>query len=698
MPTINEKDLEKLNSLSPEEREIALKILQEYAASGQSNIQDQLWDEDFEEIPVDIHTFLHDRKYLGRGLYDQDGRFTLFPYWEKKLEEVFPTNISTSVNTLILTGSIGIGKSTMAVICQLYMLYRLLCLKDPYLYYGMQPIDKISISFMNITIENAKGVALDKLNQLILSSEWFMSHGEMHGTTNMKFVPEKHIELICASSNNQIIGRALFCNFSDEVNFDARSTNVERQKARLKQIISQVDARMSSRFLRGNYLPTLNIIASSKASDQSFLDDYINTKRKNQSKTTMIVDEPQWVVDSRKQTGEWFRVAVGDRYLPNEMIPDDVPDEVYLKKGYTEKNIIRVPKTDAYVEAFKTNIELALTDIAGISTAAATKYISGKAWENIWTDYKNPFIKEIIEVGNGEDDLAQYSDFFDMSVIPDEWKSKPLFIHLDMSSGSKGNGDKTGLAGVWISGRRPTVKSSNEQLEENDLTREICYRVAFSVSIKAPKGHFISFAKHRIFIRWLRDQGFDIQGISCDTWGGPQMQQELQADKFTVKTISVDRVDPKTHQQVQYAYFKTTLGDRRIEVYKDCTFLTEEVLGLERLSDGHIQHPDGGRSGSKDQIDAVVGSLWNASQNSDKITLDTVENLDLDIEVNRWKNPDLMDLEEVKEQSNEFFSNVIGYYHPDSEQFQRLAREKMEENYDEDTLTYFDISEGILVI
>jgi len=72
---------------------------------------------------------------------------------------------------VILTGAIGIGKSFLAAICLLYMLYRLLCLKDPYLYYGMQPIDKISISLMNITIENAKGVALDKMNQLILASE-----------------------------------------------------------------------------------------------------------------------------------------------------------------------------------------------------------------------------------------------------------------------------------------------------------------------------------------------------------------------------------------------------------------------------------------------------------------------------------------------------------------------------------------------
>lgn len=91
------------------------------------------------------------------------------------------------------------------------MLYRLLCLKDPYLYYGLQPIDKITIAFLNITLENARGVGMDKMNQMILSSPWFLAHGEMAGTTNLVYRPEKHIEVIAASSNNQIIGRALFC-------------------------------------------------------------------------------------------------------------------------------------------------------------------------------------------------------------------------------------------------------------------------------------------------------------------------------------------------------------------------------------------------------------------------------------------------------------------------------------------------------
>lgn len=214
---LDEKTLEEFNNLNEEEKKLFLDILGEYSKDGSSNKLSNLFDEDFEEVPVPIEVFLHDRQYLGNALYDPDGRFTLFPYWEEKLKEIFPTPTTTRYNTVVLTGAIGLGKSTVAVICMLYMLYRLLCLKDPYLYYGMQPIDKLSISLMNITLENAKGVALDKMNQMILSSSWFMSHGTMSGTSNLVYHPDKHIELITASSNNQVIGRALFCLDGDTI-------------------------------------------------------------------------------------------------------------------------------------------------------------------------------------------------------------------------------------------------------------------------------------------------------------------------------------------------------------------------------------------------------------------------------------------------------------------------------------------------
>ena len=77
---IQNVDLSALSGLSPEERKVAIEMLKEIADTGKSELLEKMKYGDFEEIPVDIHTFLHDRKYLGNGLYDQDGRFTLFPY------------------------------------------------------------------------------------------------------------------------------------------------------------------------------------------------------------------------------------------------------------------------------------------------------------------------------------------------------------------------------------------------------------------------------------------------------------------------------------------------------------------------------------------------------------------------------------------------------------------------------------------
>lgn len=76
----NELNLDALNGLSEEERKVALEILKQYAAEGTSTLREELKYADFDEIPVDIHTFMHDPKYLGRGLYDAEGRFTVFPF------------------------------------------------------------------------------------------------------------------------------------------------------------------------------------------------------------------------------------------------------------------------------------------------------------------------------------------------------------------------------------------------------------------------------------------------------------------------------------------------------------------------------------------------------------------------------------------------------------------------------------------
>lgn len=608
------EQFDELKNLSEEERNVVLSILKEYSEEGHSKQLEDLLTSDYEEIPVDIETFLFDPQYLGKGLIDAEGHKTVFPYWIKILKQIFPTNITTAYNTLILTGAIGIGKSFMAVLCILYLMYRMICLKDPYTHFGLQPIDKITFSMINITLDAAKGVAWDKIQQLLQSSPWFMAHGTLSGRDNLEWKPPKGIELIYGSRNNHVIGRAVFANFTDEVNFGVGS-DIEKLKAKQKTLISQVDARMQSRFMKGTYLPTLQIIASSKRSEQSFLESYIDMKRRNESKTTLIVDEPQWIIRNDKDSPEHFYVAIGNKFLASEVLPKDATEETaeeFRRKGY---NILSVPI--GYYDNFIEDVDIALTDIAGISTINSMKYISGVRWNEIKINsYKNPFVRDIIEVGNALNDKAQYSDFFDMSRVDPNYRYKPLYIHLDMSK----SGDKTGIAGTWVVGKHPTKEGSS-------ASKELFYRLAFSVSIKAPKGYEISFDKTRTFIRWLREQGFNIKGITSDTYQSAQIQQQLKADGFNTSILSVDRLDSESKICLPYQYFKSTIYERRLEVYDKCDLLTEEVISLEKESDGHINHPNNGTVGSKDVADAVCGSIYSASQNAEQFAFDYGETL-----------------------------------------------------------------------
>ncbi len=423
------------------------------------------------------------------------------------------------------------------------------------------------------------------------------------------------------SSNRHVVGRALFSNFSDEVNFGV-GNNVEKQKAKLKKMISQIDARMISRFGKGTYLPTMNIIASSKDSEQAFMESYIETKRKNESKTTLIVDEPQWVVRNDKGSPDdpgSFYVAVGNKFLAHELLPVDATEEeveAYREKGYF---MLKVPPI--YREAFEDNMDLALTDNAGISTSSSTKYISGVRLNQVKTDtYKNPFVRDVIEVGNSPDDPNQYANFFDLARVNPKDISRPLFIHLDMSL----SGDKTGIAGIWITGKRP-------QKVDEEASKELEFKLAFSVSIKAPKGFQVSFEKNRNFIRWLRDRGFAIKGVSSDTYQSAQIQQQLKADGFNTKILSVDRVDSATKLCLPYSFFKSAIYERHIQIYKDCQLLTEELVSLERLSDGHIDHP---QNGSKDQADAACGAIFLASEFAEEYSYDYGENLETSLDIN----------------------------------------------------------------
>lgn len=68
-----------LDGLSEQEKKVLLDTLSKLS-EGDNTLLNELTYADFAEIPVDVETFLHDKKYLGNGLIDAEGRFTLFPH------------------------------------------------------------------------------------------------------------------------------------------------------------------------------------------------------------------------------------------------------------------------------------------------------------------------------------------------------------------------------------------------------------------------------------------------------------------------------------------------------------------------------------------------------------------------------------------------------------------------------------------
>ena len=205
MKNINDIDFE---ALSDEERAAVLQIMNEIADKGSSDKYTDILYQDYKEIPVDILTFIKDPRYLGKAWHLSDGECKLYPYWEDKLQELFPDNISTSVNNFILSGARGLGKSEIAVTVMAYLMYRVMCLKNPLEYFGLKPTERIAFSFMNITEALAYDIGVSKFQNTIQMSPWFMERGTLSGKKELVWNPPPYINIIIGSQPRHVIGQA----------------------------------------------------------------------------------------------------------------------------------------------------------------------------------------------------------------------------------------------------------------------------------------------------------------------------------------------------------------------------------------------------------------------------------------------------------------------------------------------------------
>ena len=196
------------NECCEEEQKVLLTILNEIKDNGVSSTYENIWLQDYKEIPVDKYTFLTDPQFLGNS--NNCGK-SIYPAWMNTMLELERTG--NQYYEIALTGATRTGKTSTAVSDALYHLYRMMCLKNPQSYFGLKSVTTISIFFFNITQALAKSVAYKEFLQTIQTSDWFNAHGTWtKSSVQPVYVPEGDLIAIKYGSDaSHALGEASCC-------------------------------------------------------------------------------------------------------------------------------------------------------------------------------------------------------------------------------------------------------------------------------------------------------------------------------------------------------------------------------------------------------------------------------------------------------------------------------------------------------
>ena len=448
-----------------------------------------------------------------------------------------------------------------------------------------------------------------------------MKHGSVSGKKYLEYIPDGPIRFTVGSQVEHSLGKDIFAGMMDEIDF-SKGADPVMEKSKIMKTYNNVLERMGSRFMVNGKIAGSLFLVSSKKSEQDFLETYI--QRKKDDPTVFVSDAPLWEVKPKgTYSGETFRVAVGNSVMPSRIVDDNETNEELEKKGYT----IIYPPVE-FRERFKMDINAALMNIAGISVSYTTKFISYPILSQCYNENNsNPFSKDILEIGLH--DSYSIKDFFIPELVSSQVYSRKLFIHIDASL----TGDKTGIGCTAVMGFRDQDRY-NDKSGDTIRLKEFVYKHVFSVDIKAPKGDEISFQKIREFIYYLRHIGWNICGVSLDGFQSADMRQQLETAGFKATIVSLDRTPNG------YLAFRSALAEKRISMIK-IPFLETEIIKLERNNmSGKIDHPV---EGSKDMIDGLAGSMYNASISVRPEDMYNMEDFSIIMDVNEIDNTKLTD-------------------------------------------------------
>ena len=547
-----------------------------------------LQDNQFEQTPVDVKTFVESLDYLGQPplsniQYDIVEAMSQI-YRKEDLQMLMGTEqgdkhyAKYTKNEIILQLGKGSGKDFVSTVACAYVVYKLLCLKDPARYYGKPSGDAIDIINVAINAEQAKNVFFKGFKTKIEKSPWFAGKYDPK-VNSISF--DKSITVYSGHSERESHeGLNLFMAVLDEISGFATEVGTGNDQGKTADnIYKAFRGTVDSRF------PDLGkvVLLSFPRYNGDFIskryDDVIMDKEVIERRHKFVINE-----ELPEGPDNEFEIV----WEEDHILSYKYPRMFALKRPTWEVNPTR--KIDDFKIAFLTDLGDAMMRFLCTPTYSSDAFFKQKEKLEKCMTLRNP--------------LDSHRRF-DPAFKPDP--EKTYYIHADLAQ--KHDKCAVAIAHVerWVNIQ---VIKDYEQVAPIVVVDAVAW---WEPKVEGP----VDLSEVKKWIMNLRREGFNIGTVSFDRWQSFDIQQELKAVGMRTDTVSVAK---KHYEDLAMMIYEERIAMPMIPL------LLEEMSELKIMKNNRVDHP---RKKSKDLADAVCGAVFGAISH-------TSRDSNLEIEVHTW--------------------------------------------------------------
>lgn len=538
------------------------------------DIFNNLSGEDFEEMPVGVEEFVHSPQFMGLdGLsehqYDLVRAMSQI-YKKETLYSLYPDPVaaekrwSETAKEVIMQLGKGSGKDFTSTIAVAYVVYLLMCLKDPARYYGKSPGDSIDIINIAINADQAQRVFFENFMNKIKRCPWFEGRYD-DKAGSVKF--DKNINVYSGHSEREAFeGYNTLMVILDEISGFAMAPDdagEEELKKTSKGIYKMYRGSITSRFPDFGKLVLLSF--------PRFEDDFIQQKYNE-----VIAEKETLVLTKRLKRDPDLPDGLEGNEIDVSWEQDHIlrynrPKVFALRRASWEVNPGR--KIEDYTDDFFDDMGDALGRFACMPSNVTRGFF--KNMEKAEQSFSRV---------NGVDD----DGIFHHTFRPKE--GVKYFMHVDLAQ----KHDKCAVALAHVD------KWIQYQVPGSELTEFLPLVVVDAIRWWTPtKTQSVDFKSVVEYIKSVRRQGFDIQLVTFDRWNSHDTMNDLERNGISTDVLSV----AKKH----YDDWLVTMYDGRLFGPNSSVLLKEMRELVEKK--GKVDHP---RKGNKDLSDATCGAIFNA--------------------------------------------------------------------------------------